>query len=512
VHGVIRAAARHAKDDEIFDRLECVKTTYQKEGEPISGRSELISLIGEKAVVAIGGWCGSSEVRQSISPTTAPADITNDSGASDAFADAKGGTLIFRDDTETWFKKDRQVFRPISYVQVQGEAKQFMQEQVGSAGILGPTRSLLSKGKIDNLLALSRHQFRVEPGLLDKDRHLIGCSDGTVLDLNTQRPSSRGTALVTKAVRYRFDPDADCPEFKRFLYQIFAGNKDVISFVHRASGYSLGGYVDEQCLFLLLGKGSNGKTTLLNILQDVFGDYAATTPTQTLIASRYGNQQTNDLAKLVGVRFVTASETEKGERLAEGKLKYITGGDRISCRELYEKLFEYDPQFKLWLATNNPPNFSGGDFSISRRIYVIDFPMTFERDRGLQARLLKEAPGILNWAVQGYAEWKLQGLNPPEEVMLATDSYRTENDSVGQFIEACCIRDEKAKETTRTLHQAYEEWCCESGLEPMPSNSFGKELKRRDFEPIKGRRGNGWRGLRLQPQDSDEANSNALQG
>jgi putative DNA primase/helicase len=97
-------------------------------------------------------------------------------------------------------------------------------------------------------------------------------------------------------------------------------------------------------------------------------------------------------------------------------------------------------------------------------------------------------------------------------VMLATDSYRTENDSVGQFIEACCIRDEKAKETTRTLHQAYEEWCCESGLEPMPSNSFGKELKRRDFEPIKGRRGNGWCGLRLQPQDSDEANSNALNG
>jgi putative DNA primase/helicase len=251
-----------------------------------------------------------------------------------------------------------------------------------------------------------------------------------------------------------------------------------------------------------LGKGSNGKTTLLNILQDVFGDYAATTPTQTLIASRYGNQQTNDLAKLVGVRFVTASETEKGERLAEGKLKSITGGDRIPCRELYEKLFEYDPQFKLWLATNNPPNFSGGDFSISRRIYVIDFPMTFERDRGLQARLLKEAPGILNWAVQGYAAWKLQGLNPPEEVMLATDSYRIENDSVGQFIEACCVRDEKAKETTRTLHKAYEEWCCESGLEPMPSNSFGKELKRRGFEPIKGRRGNGWQGLRLQ---TDEA-------
>jgi putative DNA primase/helicase len=285
---------------------------------------------------------------------------------------------------------------------------------------------------------------------------------------------------------------------------VFAENESVISFLQRAIGYSLAGYLDEQCMFFLVGKGSNGKTTLLNTIQHVFGDYAATTPAQTFLASRYGNQQTNDLAKLVGIRFVTASETEKGERLAESKLKRITGGDRIRCRGLYEEFFEYDPQFKLWLATNDPPNFSGGDYSISRRIYVVEFPVTFDaasRDQGLQARLLNEASGILNWALQGYAEWRMQGLNPPKDVMLATKSYSTENDSVGQFIEACCIIEPTAKETTGKLHQAYEDWCRESGIEPLPSNSFGKELKRRDFEPIKARRGNGWRGLKLRTDD-----------
>jgi putative DNA primase/helicase len=128
---------------------------------------------------------------------------------------------------------------------------------------------------------------------------------------------------------------------------------------------------------------------------------------------------------------VTAAETEKGQRLAESKIKRITGGDRIACRELYKNLIEYDPQFKIWLATNDLPQFSGGDHSISRRIRVIPFKVTFDeasQDHGLQDRLLKEAPGILNWALQGYAEWKRQGLNPPEEVMLATNSYRTEND------------------------------------------------------------------------------------
>ena len=135
---------------------------------------------------------------------------------------------------------------------------------------------------------------------------------------------------------------------------------------------------------------------------------------------------------------------------------------------------------------------------------MIEFPVTFDeasQDHALQDRLLNEAPGIFNWALQGYAEWTLQGLNPPDEVMLATNSYRTENDSVGQFIECCCIRDSKARETTRRLHQAYDEWCRESGIEPLACNLFGKELKRRDFEAKRSRHGNGWAGLGLRDAD-----------
>jgi putative DNA primase/helicase len=218
----------------------------------------------------------------------------------------------------------------------------------------------------------------------------------------------------------------------------------VIAFVKRAVGYSLSGYNDEQCLLALVGSGANGKSTLLNVLQHVLGDYAATTPAQTLMASRHGNEQTNDLAKLVGIRFVTATETEKGQRLAESKIKRITGGDRIVCRELYGKLFEYDPQFKIWLATNDLPQFAGGDKSIARRIWVIEFPVTFEegqRDSSLQDRLLSETSGILNWMLEGYGEWKRQGLNPPKAVRIVTNNYRIENDTVGQFIEARCSLD-----------------------------------------------------------------------
>lgn len=413
--------------------------------------------------------------------------------------------LIFRDDIDRWFKRHQQVFRPISPVQVQGQAKEFMQQQVASAGSFVPTRSLLSKSKIDNLLALSRHRFRVDPELLDEAKHLVGCADGMVLDLDTQTIVSDTKSIVTRTLRCPFVPDADCPHFQTFLKQVFADDESVIAFVQRAVGYSLSGYTDEQCLFLLVGRGSNGKSTFLSTLQSVFGDYAATTPAHTLMVDRHGNRQTDDLAKLVGIRFVAATEPEKGQRLAEGKIKRITGCDRIACRELYGNLFEYEPHFKLFLATNDPPEFSGGDELISRRIRVIEFPVTFDegaQDHQLPNRLLSEASGILNWALRGYAEWKRQGLNPPDQIRIATKSYRNENDTVGQFIEACCIEDPTAKTTVRELYDAYRTWCFNRALEPISNVSFGKELNRRDFELKREGQGNARRGLRLRGSET----------
>jgi putative DNA primase/helicase len=317
VLAVIRALCSHTNDAELTDRLTCVETTYELLGQrkAVSGRHDLEDILGIDAVSAIERWSNAAGHVLTPPPspttdTTSDFDICTDAGAADGFADVMQGQLIYLDEQDRWFRQDNQLFRPVSYVQVQGEAKRFMQGQVGSVGIVGSTRSLLSKGKIDNLLTLSRHHLRVDPELLDASKHLIGCADGAVLDLDTQKFTSE-SALVTKAVRCHFDPHADCPEFQTFLRQIFAENEAVISFVQRAVGYSLSGHVREQCFFILVGGGSNGKSTLLTVLQYVFGDYAATTPAQTLMVNRHGSEQTNDLAKLVGTRFVTAAETER---------------------------------------------------------------------------------------------------------------------------------------------------------------------------------------------------------
>ena len=158
---------------------------------------------------------------------------------------------------------------------------------------------------------------------------------------------------------------------------------------------------------------------------------------QGLMVQRYGSQ-TNDLAHLCGKRFVVASEGERAQSLAESKIKLMTGGDRIACRALYKDFFEYIPEFKLWLATNDLPTISGMDEAIWRRIRVIEFPITIpsdQQDKDLADRLISELPGILQWAMQGLIEWRKIGLAPPECVSQSTKNYRNDNDTIGQWKE-----------------------------------------------------------------------------
>jgi putative DNA primase/helicase len=264
--------------------------------------------------------------------------------------------------------------------------------------------------------------------------------------------------------------------------------------------------VSEQCLFILIGTGANGKSTFLNTLQNLFGDYAASIPMQTLMDQRNGSQQTNDLAYLVGKRFVAASEGERGQRLAESKIKLMTGRDRIVCRRLYHDYFSFGPHFKLWLATNSLPTISGSDEAIWRRIMVIPFPVTIpdnERDKKLGERLAEELPGILQWAMRGLLEWRAQGLNPPRRILQSTGNYRDENDTVGQWIEAACVQEPEVRATMKELYDSYKSWCENSSFEAMQNTCFGKELTRRRFQILKTRAGNARLGIGLKSTAAD---------
>lgn len=329
-----------------------------------------------------------------------------------------------------------------------------------------------------------------EPGVpvamadLDRDPWLLNVLNGT-LDVRSGelRPHDQAD-LITRLVPVDYDPLAGCPTFLAYLHHILQGKTELVTFLQRAIGYSLSGDTSERCLFILWGGGKNGKSTLLDTMLDLLTDYATRTNTDALMASKY-ERIPNDIAALKGVRFVYASEGEQGRRLAEARIKDLTGGDTVSARFMRGEWFAFRPELKLWLGTNHKPVIRGTDDAIWDRIRLVPFEVRIppqEQDKRLRGKLLAEAPGILAWAVEGCLAWQRDGLGEPEDVLQATADYRSTEDVIGRFLGERCEFYETANVTKKALYGAYKSWCEDGGERYVTQKAFGMRLSEMGFD------------------------------
>lgn len=323
-------------------------------------------------------------------------------------------------------------------------------------------------------LAQSEQDIPVAADGLDSDQWVFNCLNGTV-DLRTgQARSHRTEDLITKLVRIEHIPGARCQRWMQFLGEVFAPHPDIIPFIQRAIGYSLTGDTREECLFLLWGKGRNGKGTFIKTIAAVLGDYAGTADFSAFVQGRTGGPR-DDVANMKGKRFISAQEAREGAGLDEAMVKWLTGGDRVRARRLYENSYEFDPTHKIWLATNHKPTVRGTDPAIWSRLKLIPFEVSFEgrEDKALKQALHAELPGILAWAVQGCLSWQREGLDFPESVVSATAEYRRESDQVGRFTEECCVVGESLTARARQLYACYKGWAESVGEEVLTETAFG---------------------------------------
>ena len=364
--------------------------------------------------------------------------------------------------------------------------------------------ALKSEGhrQITAMVALARSEqgVPVTTDQLDRNPWLLSVQNGT-LDLRTgQLRAHRREDMITKLAPIKYDPSASCPTWQAFLERIMAANEGLTGFLQRAIGYSLTGSTRERVTFFLYGTGANGKSTLLETLGSLLGDYAETTRSETLLIKTYDGGIPNDIAALKGARFVSTSETEEGKRLAEALVKAITGGDSLSARFMRGEFFKFKPSFKLWLASNHKPTIRGTDDAIWDRIRLVPFTVRIpedEQDKDLPAKLREELPGILAWAVRGCLEWQHSGLGTPDEVRAATAAYRSEMDVLASFIDDCCVIADGARETATKLWETFTKWCQDTGERAGSQKAFGLRLEEKGFRPGRTKSGRFWIGIGL---------------
>ncbi|MGN0648464.1 MAG: phage/plasmid primase, P4 family [Oscillospiraceae bacterium] len=344
----------------------------------------------------------------------------------------------------------------------------------------------------------AEHYAPILPQNLDRNKSVIGAKNG-IIDLRTGAllPHDR-EAYLTKQCPFVYNPDAPAPKlWLQFLSDIFDNDPYMLEYIHKCVGYSLTGSTSEQCAFFLFGTGRNGKSTFLEIVRGILGDYATNIQPQTIMVNpKSGNAPSSDIARLKGARLVTSVEPNEGMRLDEGLLKQLTGDDVVTARKMFSEEFEFKPEFKLWMATNHKPLIRGTDTGIWRRIHLIPFEVQIQPDKldkHLKYKLVKEAEGILKWAVQGCLKWQNEGLTMPKKVLDAVREYQHEMDVISAFIDACCVTGEGETKASK-LYAVYAKWAEEHNEYLMSSTKFGTEMSKR-FERNKTKAGLCYRGV-----------------
>lgn len=370
-----------------------------------------------------------------------------------------------------------------------------------------------SKQRIESMVGLAENLVPVRPDDLDTDPMSFNVLNGTI-DLRTgKRRPHNPDDLITKIAPIEHDPRARCPNFRQFLTDVLDDDEELEDFVQRLAGYSLTADTREQIVTFAYGTGQNGKTTLLNVLLELLGEYGMQTPTETLLVRRTDGIP-NDIARLRGARLVAATEVEENRRLSEALVKQLTGGDRISARFMRGEWFDFTPSFKIFLATNHKPVIRGTDHAIWRRIRLIPFTVTIpddQKDPDLPKKLKRELPGILNWALQGCLAWQSDGLPMPERVETATSAYRSEMDVLSDWLSDRCVIEEDAECYAGELYQSYKNWCEAVGEKPRSQKWLGLRLGERGFQSIKGSKGKRrWLGITVQSSDGIHQSSSLM--
>lgn len=345
----------------------------------------------------------------------------------------------------------------------------------------------------------------------DADHYLLNAYGGTLnLREGDVYPARRGD-LITKIAGVGVEADAsatECPQWLAFLDRIMGGDQDMIGFLQRAVGYSLTGSIKEQCLFVCYGAtGGNGKSTFLDVIRAVAGDYAVHTRADTFMKDARKSGIPNDIAALRGARLVTASEPEQGAVLDESIIKEMTGDNAMTARFLNREFFTFTPTFKVWLATNHRPIIRSTGRATWRRMMLIPFEVTIpegEWDRGLLPKLLAERDAILLWAVRGCGDWQFgspgvpAGLRPPTRVTEATNAYRADMDILGEFLAEKCVVGEGERVANADLYRAFASWQRDNGEPPRSHRWLTRALQDRAYRKEERKdTGYRWEGIGL---------------
>lgn len=321
--------------------------------------------------------------------------------------------------------------------------------------------------------------------MMDSDGYKLNVLNGT-LDLKTfEFTEHNPDDLLSKVANVEYNPDAESDDWNNFISEVMQGDNEKIDYLQRILGYALIGDCSQEEFYMFYGITTrNGKTTMLKSIGHVLGDYGQNLLPDALAQKQRNNPNNEDIASLKGKRFVHVEEISKQMALDSALVKNLTGNAPITTSRKYEHQVTFEPQFKIYIATNYLPTVTDDTLFSSERVKVITFDRHFEpdeQDTGLKNRLKSKlnASVIFNWLLDGLRKYYERGTVPPQVIRDASASYRDESDKLGNFIRECMIEDSKSCITANEAYTSYSQWCRTYGYYCENKKNFFSGLKRK---------------------------------
>lgn len=388
-----------------------------------------------------------------------------------------------------WMAYGAGYWSPVEDVAVEGQIMDVLEAAIPEG--TKPTQSVLS-----SVLRLARAKVHVPKERWRADAGVMVLANGTLeVDSRTFR-EHRLDDYALHSLPYEYDPDADCPIFKAILAQI---GEDKVEMFQDYAGYCLTHDTSHETALWLKGPRGCGKSTVIEAFSAMLGSLSGVLGLGEIEMSRFA------LGRIPGKTLLTSTEQPASYLKSTHVIDALISGETLTIERKNKDAEEIAPTAKLIWAMNDEPRISNTTSGIFRRVKVVPFhSLQGEPDPALKFMVRDEAPGILNWALEGLERLEERGhFVWPQSVRDATSAFQESNDLPAQFVDQMCRVGEGYYSNSRYFYEKYKDWCLEGGHKPASITRVAEDWRRLGFSIERTRSGSVVKGIKYVGEGDD---------
>lgn len=326
------------------------------------------------------------------------------------------------------------------------------------------------------------------------DANLIAFKNGIYDIVNDTLIDFSPDIVITNKIPWNYDPAAYSELVDKTFNKIACNDKSIRALLEESIGYSFYRRNEMSKSFFLTGQGSNGKSTFIDILNNVVGEHNKSSLGLEELDERFSIATLAN--KLINTGDDISDEFWTGRSTAN--FRKLVSGNEVKAEFKGQDAFFMKPYAKFFFSANALPRIRSKGFeAIKRRLVIIPFNAKFSKSDPdydpyiiYKLRTEEAMKYVIRIGIEGLKRVLTDGFTTSEKVEKEIEDYELENNPIMLWVQEFTL-EKIVNQPTKNIHKAYRMFCVENGFSEMTLSTFSKELSRRYGLNVKRVRING---------------------